>query len=357
MAGSRLDRIRERIGSEGLDALLVTGPQNRQYLSGFTGSAGMLLITLAEALLITDFRYVEQASTQAPLFKVVQAGVPMLGTVRAELEGRGVKRAGFEQDHLTYGQFLTHRDGLPGIELVPCEGWVEKLRMVKDPTELGHIRAAVAATDAAFEHVLGFLRPGLTEREVALEVEFFLRKQTGGKAAFDVIAASGPNSSLPHAVPTDRVLQRGDFVKLDFGASSGYYVADLTRTVVLGEASSEQRAIYDIVLEAQLTAIAAVAPGKTGLEVDKVARAFLTAAGYGENFGHGLGHGIGLVVHESPRLNTSDETVLQPGMVCTVEPGVYIPNWGGVRIEDDVVVTDKGCEVLTKSRKDLIVLG
>lgn len=351
----RVDRLRKKMEQKGIEALLVTKPENRAYLSGFDGSAGVLVITSTAAWLVTDFRYVEQATQQAPHLEVVRQGPQLSASLKELVDKGGLKTLAFEKDHLTYSLFDNLKETL-GIELLPQEGLVEGLRMVKDSGELEAIRKAAAMADRAFGRILSLLRPGISEREVALEFEYQMRKVGADGNAFDTIVASGPRSSLPHGHPTQRLLQEGDFVTLDFGAKVQGYCSDCTRTVAIGRVDAEMKAIYDLVLRAQREALAAVRPGKKGKEVDEIARNIIAAAGHGDHFGHGLGHGVGRAVHEGPRLSIAGEDGLEPGMVVTVEPGVYLPGRGGVRIEDLVVVTADGGEVLSGISKELMVL-
>lgn len=351
----RLEGLRRALGEHQVDAFMITRPENRAYMSGFTGSAGWLIITADKAFLITDFRYFEQATAQAPDFEVIKQGTLVTDTLREVLERAGVQRLAFEKEYVTYADYERYRERL-GVDLQPVDGAVEKLRLVKDSGEVDAIRQAAAIGDKAFRRILDFLRPGLREDEVALELEFQMRKAGATGLAFDIIVASGPRSSLPHGRASDRVIQEGDFVKMDFGCVFNGYCSDMTRTVVMGEPDEKQREIYDIVLEAQVAAVKAVRPGLTGKELDEVARKIIADHGYGDKFGHGLGHGVGRMVHEGPRVSSLGEDPLQPGNVITIEPGIYLPGWGGVRIEDLVVVTESGAEILTGSPKELIIL-
>lgn len=353
----RVRKLQEVLAREGLEALLVTDPANRRYLTGFTGSAGCVAVTADRAVLFVDFRYVTQAEEQASGVEVIQHGDSAIRSVGDELRKAGISRLGFEQRHVTYGSYLKFADEVgDGISLVPTDGLIERLRYVKDESELAVLRKAVEIADAAFEHILTVLRPGLTEREVAIELEMHMRRLGAKGSSFDIIVASGERSALPHGVASDRVIGKNEFVKMDFGALFDGYCSDLTRTVVIGEPSDKHREIYDIVLEAQRNAIAGIRAGITGREGDALARDVIAARGYGDRFGHGTGHSVGLDIHESPRLSRLDESVLEPGMVLTVEPGIYLPGFGGVRIEDIVVVREGGCEVLTRARKDLIAI-
>lgn len=351
---ARVEKLRQYLQQEELEAYLVNRPENRRYLSGFTGSNGWLLLTADRQLLLTDFRYLEQAAAQAPGWEIVDLGDQPLDKLVQTIKAAGVKNIGFEADFLPFKQGQTLLEKLQPLELLAREGLVEKLRWLKDETELALIEKAVHIADQAFQQLLPLIKPGISELELALELELLLRRLGSERLAFPSIVASGPRSSLPHAAPGERRLQAGDFLKLDFGAVWQGYHSDMTRTVVLGRASSEQKKVYETVLQAQLAALAAIQPGLTGREVDRVARDIITAAGYGQNFGHGLGHSLGLVIHEEPRLSPLGDVVLEAGMVMTVEPGIYLPGWGGVRIEDVVVVTPEGCRVLTNTPKSLL---
>ncbi|HEX6988684.1 MAG TPA: Xaa-Pro peptidase family protein [Bacillota bacterium] len=337
-----------------VDGLLTFHPPNRRYLSGFTGTAGYVLITADEVVFITDSRYVEQARQQAALLEVVQHGDDFWETFNEQIRRAGVKRLGFEQEHVSVGWLRRAREHAEAIEWVATEGVVERLRLIKDDDEIAAIARAQALTEQVLAEVLPMVRPGVREIDLAVELEFRMRRRGASGAAFDFIVASGPRSALPHGVASDRMIERGDLVTFDIGCVVGGYCSDLTRTVVVGEPDARQREIHDLVLKAQEAGLAAIRPGRTGREVDAAAREVIAAAGYGDHFGHGLGHGVGLEVHEDPRLSRRGDTTLQPGMVVTVEPGIYIPGWGGVRIEDVVVVRRDGFENLTAMGKGLV---
>ena len=356
MTKTRLAALRELLPSSSVDGLLITRPENRRYITGFTGSAGVALVSQNHAFFVTDFRYVEQATYQAPEFQIVQHGLKIEDTLCQLAQEAGIGRLGFEKDVVTFKQHETLSSALSGVRLVPCEGLVEALREVKDENETELIRQAEAIGDAAFSHILSIMKPGMTEIDVALELEWFMRKNGAEGIGFDVIVASGPRGAMPHGVASDKKLAQGDLVVLDFGAVYNGYRGDMTRTVSLGKATSLQRRVYDIVLRAQEAALEAIAPGKTGQEIDGIARGIIEEAGYGDNFGHGLGHGVGLAVHEEPRLSVTGTKELRPGMVVTVEPGIYLPGLFGIRIEDLVVVQEGGVRNLTRSPKELIEL-
>ncbi|MBP2649320.1 MAG: ypdF [Firmicutes bacterium] len=352
MDNARLIKLRNFLAGRNLDGVIISGSENNCYFSGFTGSAGVLLISGQATKLITDFRYIEQASQEAPDFEVIRHGSSIHETIQAEIAGLGLKRIGFEGSYLTYDEFSAIK--VKELEFVSVK--LDDLRMVKDQAEIANIRKAVEITDLAFSQILSVLKPGMTEREAAFELEFFMRKAGAEKLSFDTILVSGTKSALPHGTPSDKVIEQGDFVTMDFGALYNGYHADMTRTIVMGKASAKQREIYKLVLSAQLAATKAVKPGLRGKEVDAIARKIIADGGYADYFGHGLGHGVGLAIHEGPRLSPLGEVVLTPGMVVTVEPGIYLPKWGGVRIEDTVVVTADGVDILTASSKELIEL-
>ena len=351
---ARIDKLRLFMTEHALDGMLVMKPENRRYFSGFTGSAGALLVSAQEARLITDFRYVVQAEQEASGCEIIRHTGTLLDEVHQSANSLKLKTVGFEADYVTYDLYQTIQSKLPTLQLAGHK--LDGLRMVKDNSELTALTQAVKIADQAFTSILPYIKPGRTENEIAMELEYTMKRLGATKAAFDIIVASGIRSALPHGRPTDKIIQSGDFVTMDFGAVYNGYHSDITRTVVIGKASEKQRTIYDLVLRAQLAGITAVKPAKSGSEVDKVARQIIAEAGYGNYFGHGLGHGIGLVIHEDPRLSPTapSDLKLQPGMTITVEPGVYLPDWGGVRIEDSVVVTAAGCDVLTSSSKQLI---
>jgi len=309
------------------------------------------------AILVTDFRYMEQAASQAPGFQITRHEAGPIDAVVELLGEIGLSRVGFEASHLTFKEYQDLNQKASGVELVPVSGMVERLRACKDEGELARIEEAVTLADRAFTHVFDLIRPGTTEKTLALELEFFMRREGAEKAAFEFIVASGARGSLPHGVATDRRLEAGDMVTLDFGCVLNGYNSDITRTVVLGEPNSRQQGIYDLVLKAQLAGIEAVRAGKKANEVDEACRGVIREAGFGDYFGHSTGHGVGLAIHEEPSVSSRNEAVLEPGMVITIEPGVYLPGWGGVRIEDVVVVTDEGHRVLTGSPKELMVCG
>ncbi|MHB1125369.1 MAG: M24 family metallopeptidase [Bacillota bacterium] len=352
----RINRLRQKLVEAKLPGMLVTNPLNRAYLSGFTGTAGVLLVTPANAFLITDFRYREQAEQQARACKVaVQSGPAREDLARLTKE-EGLDRLGFESAHVTFQEHRSLVEAMPDLELVPAASLTEELRQLKDDFEVEIITQAVKLSDAAFEHILGYMRPGMAERDVALELEYFMRKNGAQKGSFEFIVASGTRSSLPHGVASEKLLAPGELVTMDFGAVYNGYCSDITRTVAIGQPNDRQKEIYQVVLEAQQKAEEAIRAGVTCADIDRIARDHIASSGYGENFGHALGHGVGMDIHEVPRVAATDHTLLESGMIITVEPGIYIEGWGGVRIEDMVLVQEGRCRVLTGSQKDLAII-
>jgi Xaa-Pro aminopeptidase len=354
---SRVERLRRKLDEQGLDALLVTEPYNRRYLSGFTGSNGMLLIAQETAQIATDFRYFEQARQEAPDFELFEADRDFGAWFKRLVAPFGGKRLGFEAAHVSVDlhrqmrEFITELPAGQRPEFVPTVGVVESLRMIKEPEEIAALERVVALGDAAFAHVAQRIEPGWTEKQVAWEIEKYIREHGGEGLSFSTIVAGGPHGALPHARPRDVPLRKGEGVVIDMGALLDGYCSDMTRTIFLGEPDEQFKKIYDIVLTAQLTAEELIEAGMRGDQAHAIAHKVIEEAGYGPYFGHGLGHGIGLQVHELPWLRPTSTSVLENGMVFSVEPGIYITGWGGVRIEDLVVLENGRCRVLTKSPK------
>lgn len=368
----RVERLREQLTKQALDSILVTNPENRRYLSGFTGhdsgadSAGTLLISAHDIVLITDGRYIEQAANECPGLRIVKREGEFASLAAKTLRELGARRVGFEASHVTVALYedlakaLAQPAGEQGapepVELVSTRRLVEPLRAIKDGDELAAIERAVAITDETFLHLCGYLRPGLTEREVAREIERYMVERGAEGLAFDSIVASGPNAALPHAIPSDRVLALGEPITIDMGARYAGYCSDMTRTVCLGEPGPQGQEIYDLVLKAQEACEAGLRPGMNGKQADALTRDVIAEAGHGDHYLHSTGHGLGLEIHEDPRLSKfAEDSVLEPGMLITIEPGVYLAGWGGVRIEDTAVVTDDGIRVLTRSHKGFIL--
>ena len=361
---ARVNVLRSRFGEWNVDAALVTDIVNVGYLTGFTGSLAQALITADEALFITDGRYQVRARSECPAFTLISAAGSggYLDALQKVLDDRPtLRRIGFEAGRVTVAQWQKLQAQAPHIEWVPVDGAVEALRLVKDEDEIRRVREAVALAEKAYTEIAAFLRPGVTEREIALELDFAMRRAGADAPAFETIVASGAQSALPHHTPNERPLVIGDFVTIDWGAAISGYHSDITRTVVIGSRiTSRQREVYGIVREAQQRAIAAIRPGKNGKEIDAVARDFIAEHGLGDEFSHSLGHSLGRTVHDGLGLSfraESEALILEPGMIFTVEPGIYIENWGGVRIEEDIVVTESGCDVLTSLPNELKTYG
>lgn len=350
-----IEAIRKELKAKQLDGLLITNPFNRRYVTGFTGSAGVVLITHDEAIFITDFRYTEQAEREVKGFTIIQHGPQIVDDIANQVKRLNIERLGFEAEHMTMAQYSVYDDKLHS-ELVATSGIIETLRMIKTDKEVAMIKKAAEIADRAFEHILSFIKPGVREIDIANELEYIMRKEGATQSSFDMIVASGVRSSLPHGTASEKTVELGELVTLDFGALYNGYVSDITRTVAVGKISDELKEIYDIVLTAQERGVAGIKPGMTGKEADALTRDYISEKGYGENFGHSTGHGIGLEVHEGPALSPRSDIVLQKNMVVTVEPGIYIPNVGGCRIEDDIVLTETGNERLTLATKEFIQL-
>ena len=349
-----LNELRQKISEAGADALLVTAPANVRYLSGFTSPAdGRILVTDDAATLITDGRYIAQAGEESRLPTDIVAS--SAGWLERVIELAQPYTLAVEADHLTVKQFGELKEKL-GREPVPTTGFVTDFRLFKTPEELGFIREAAGIADEAFAHILTFIRAGLSELEVALELEAFMRRAGAERKAFDITVASGRRSSMPHGTASPKIIQDGELVTLDFGAVVNGYNSDMTRTVAVGKVSERDRQLYDAVLDAQEAALAALGPEKDGKAVDAVARETLEKYNLEAHFTHSLGHGVGLEVHEAPSLTFRKSDILKPGMVVTVEPGVYLPSEAGVRIEDLCVITETGYERLSNSRKEFIEL-
>ncbi|MUK87156.1 M24 family metallopeptidase [Ornithinibacillus sp. L9] len=351
----KLTKLRTALQENDLDALLIASPINRRYVTGFTGTAGVAIVSKDDARFITDFRYTGQATEQAKDFTVIEHKQLIELEIADQLKQLNVKRLGFEKSHMTYATYENYKKVIDA-ELVPTSEIVENIRLIKTEDELSIMKKAAQIADQAFEHIQGFIKPGVKEIDVSNELEFFMRKQGATSSSFDIIVASGFRSAMPHGVASTKEIQSGELVTLDYGALYQGYCSDITRTFAVGEISDELRNIYNTVLEAQLRGVDGIKPGMSGKEADALTRDYITEKGYGEYFGHSTGHGLGMEVHEGPGLSYRNEGKLEQGMVVTVEPGIYVPNVGGCRIEDDIVITENGNERLTTSPKELIQL-
>ena len=350
----RIKKVREIIADSEFDSLLIDSDVNRFYLTGFTGSAGRVLFTPKKEYFITDFRYTEQAEDQTDGFEIIELNKDVVESINDILQEDGTEKLGFEAKTVNYYQYGKYNEKFKDIELISTEDLIKDIRMTKDENEIELIKKAIDISDKAYDHILEFIEPGMTEKEVALELEITQKKLGGEKNAFDFIVASGERSSMPHGVASDKVIKENELITLDFGTFYKGYCSDMTRTFVLGQASEKQKEVYNTVLKAQQAVIDQIKAGMTGVEADKIARDIIKEAGYGDNFGHGLGHGIGVEVHEGPTASYKSEDTIIENSIVTDEPGIYIKGWGGVRIEDDLLITKDGCEVLNSSPKELI---
>ncbi len=345
---TRLKSARKIIDSNHLEGILFSSLENIRYLCGFTGSDGAFVITRKESFFLTDSRYWTQADKEVKGSQIIHYKKKMDGVASVLLDLK-LKRIGFESLSLTFSLFQSLFKKLSSnkARLIPLEDQIKNLRAVKDPQELASIRTAIDISSNAFLHIVEMLKEGVFEREIALDMEFFMKQNGADAIGFDIIIASGKRSALPHGKASSKQIEKGDFILIDFGSGFQGYHSDQTRTLVCGKPSLKQQKIYQIVKEAHDKAIEMVRPGIPICEVDAAARDHIRNQGYGEYFGHGTGHGIGLAVHEDPVVNFENKELLQEGMVFTIEPGIYLPDWGGVRIEDMVLVTPHGAEVLT----------
>jgi len=352
---NRIQKLRQALTEKEIDGILISQAENRRYLSGFDGSSGFLLITPKSKILATDFRYTAQARNQAPDYEIFSANDDISNwfpKLAAELK---IRRLGFEAGDVSFARQRQLCDilnkGKSPLKLIPVEGMVESLRAVKEPAEIELITRAAGIADAAIEYIKDKIQAGMTEKEVAWEIEKFMREKGSQAIPFDVIVASGKNSALPHARPSTKTINKGEPIMIDIGARVEGYGSDLSRTICLGTPDDTFKRLYDIVLGAQLGAMAIIKEGMTGAEADNLARVIIEEAGYGKAFGHGLGHGIGLAPHEPPRLGPNSADKLVEGMVFTIEPGIYLDGWGGVRIEDLVIMEKGGVREISKAKK------
>lgn len=357
MKTNACDLLRKKILESGLDSLLVLKHPNIRYLAGFDSDSGCAAVTPSETALFVNALFLEQARAIAgELATIHETGDDVFGSFAALGESFWGKRIGYEADAATCSFFRRFAESVQPAETVPCEGLVEELRECKEPREIEAVRCAQRIAGQVFRETLSLFREGVEEREIALEIDYRLRKMGGERSAFDTIVAFGPNASKPHAAPTAGKLRKGDFVLIDMGTVVDGYASDMTRTLFFGKADARRREAYRAVLAAQEAVLERISAGMGCADADRIAREVLRAAGFEREFLHSLGHGVGLEVHESPRLSRTSKAVLRSGSIVTVEPGIYIPGWGGIRIEDMVLVTGHGCENLTGVEKDLVEL-
>lgn len=353
MSLSRLSRIQQYLSEQGIGAFLVSSLLNVRYLSGYTGSSARLLITPNDAYIITDSRYEMQVCIECTDYTLVLINGQWEATAVTLIRDLNPGIAAFEGDALNYFEWRSISSALLDTKLLPADNYITRMRLIKDDDEIDLIRKAAQIVDAAYNRITSFIKEGITERELSAEIDCELRRNGAIKEGADTIAISGPRSALIHGKATDRVITNGDLVLMDFSANYEGYHSDITRTVVIGQSDSRQEEVYNIVLEAQKLAISLIKPGVAGYDIDAAARKYITERGYGEYFSHGLGHGLGLHIHDSPAFSRYSTLILEKGIAATVEPGIYIPEWGGIRLEDDILVTDSGCEVLTAAPKSI----
>lgn len=354
----RLTRLRNILEKEGLDGLLISSRPNTFYFTGFTGTTSKCLVTKENAFLVVDFRYSVQAKGQVYTgIEVIEHEKDVNDSLNTLCTRYGVGSLGIEGEDVTFSGYHSLCENLKDVKTMKdIQDSLNRVRIIKDSEELLLIQKAVDLADNAFTEILPFLKPGVREYEVALELEYSMKKMGASGVSFETIIASGPRSALPHGVAGMRQLQNGDAVVMDFGAIYQGYCSDMTRTVFLGTPSHKMKEIYDIVLRAQTEALQKAAEKMTGKQLDRVSREIIYGAGYEKCFGHGLGHGVGIEIHENPRVSPKGEEVLEKGMVFTLEPGIYIEDVGGVRIEDMVVLEENGVKILTKSTKEMVIL-
>jgi Xaa-Pro aminopeptidase len=346
---NRIANLRKYMKKENVDAMIVSNFANIYYYSNFSSEDGLLLITMKDAYLLTDGRYIAQSKEQCPNYKINIITKSYSATVKDLLSEIDVKRIGFEEN-LAFNRYKAFNDTL-GLEMVGLN--IESLKKVKDHQEIEKIKKACAIADKCYKHILKYVKVGMKEIEVRNEMLRYMLELGASKESFDIIVASGKRGAMPHGVASNKKIKEGDFVTLDFGCVNDFYCSDITRTFVMGEPSKAMLDIYEVVREAQLKGLEIIKPGIRAKDVDFACRDFIEKMGYGEYFNHSTGHGLGILVHDSLAISPNSDTVLKEGMVFTVEPGVYVEGLGGVRIEDDVVVTKDGCEILTKSSKKL----
>lgn len=348
-----LKEIKQTLTEENIGGFLITNAVNIHYITNFTGSESILLITPDRDYLFTDFRYIEQAQQDIPWIKVVEKKVSLERTICGKLKRLKIKKLYIESLHLTVHQYHEIIVGNSGIHLIPTKGIVEKYRKYKTDQELERLRTAISIAENAYGGVRKKIQAGFSEKRIADFLEYEIRNRGGQRSSFEIICAAGKRASLPHARATERIIEGKEAVLVDWGASFQFYNSDLTRVCFIDKISPDYKKIYQIVLDAQGLAIDSIKPGRKAREVDGAARRYIEKKGFAKCFGHGLGHGIGLEVHEGPIINSRSKEILEENMVFTVEPGIYIPGWGGVRIEDMVLVTPSGCEVLSRAPKKL----
>ncbi len=356
MFKQRLNRLQGELVKRSLDGIIITNKYNLAYVTGFYGTFGYAIITQNDAFLITDSRYIEEANKQAEHFKAIKLKDNLYEEINLIIQKYQIKTLGFEDLDISYYKYKQLVEKTNKVTLIPIGEIFNDFKKIKDSEEIIKIKNAIKIADRAFSHILKIVRPGITEKEIALEIEFYMKKQGASALSFDTVVVSGLRSSLPHGQPTNKKIKKGDIITLDFGCIFEGYCSDITRTIAVGTISKELKDIYNIVLQAQLKALENIRPGLLAKDIDKIARDVIASHGYANYFGHALGHGVGTEVHEQPRISPKNQEVLKPGMIITIEPGIYVEGLGGVRIEDMVLITEDSIENLTFSTKELLIL-
>lgn len=357
MYRKRIDRLQNYLSREGIDAIYLHSGINCYYFSGFTGSSREIILTADAQYFYTDFRYGDQAHNQVNDYEISVVTPPVLHVVGEHLKKLAGKKIGLEFSKLTAKDFLYLKESLPEATFVDVDPFIDELRRIKDEVELSYLKKGMEIVDKTYSHILSFLKTGISEKELALELEYTMKKLGADGIKENHVIATGARASLPHGQATEKIIEHGDFVKMDFGAKVNGYYTDFTRTVIMGEATTKQIEIYRIVKHAQEESLKAIKAGAKCSDLDEVGRSIIRNAGYGDNFGHSLGHSLGLEIHEQPAMRNTDHSLLKAGMVITVEPGIYIKGFGGVRIEDLVVVEENGINNLTTSTKELQIIS
>ncbi len=352
----KIKKLQELLKQKELEAAVIVSRPNTVYLSGFLGSSSLIIITESESFFATDFRYLEHVTELCGDDYKIESGAGLDNYLEEKVKELGIKNIGFEDGGVSFARYSLWADKLPTVNFTGIQTDIEKIRQIKDSDELEIIQKAVEIADGAFSYILKFLKAGVRELDIAAEIEYYMKKNGATAPSFETISISGTRTSMPHGKPTDKIIETGDAVTMDFGALYNGYCSDMTRTVFVGNPEQKLKDIYKTVLKAQLESQKNAFAGKTGMEIDAISRDIIYGAGYEGYYGHGLGHSVGIEVHESPRFNTKDTTVMEDGMVMTVEPGIYIPDLGGVRIENMIVINGYEPINMTHSTKELIIL-
>jgi Xaa-Pro aminopeptidase len=353
---SRLEKLKNMVKDSNVDALLIEDRINRFYISNFIGTAGIVIVTSKEIYLITDFRYTEKAKNEAKFAKVIEYKKNVYETLESLFNDLNIKTIGIDATKITLSSYNQYSEKLHDIKFIDKSDILSEMRKIKDKDEIENIKKAQEITDKAYCYILNFIKPGISESDIEIELDYFIKRNRASSFSFDIIVASGKRSSLPHGTATNKKIENGDLLTLDFGCIYNEYCSDMTRTIGIGSLDKKSIEIYNIVLNAQCSAIKNIKSGISCKNADEVARRYIEKKGYGKNFGHGLGHGVGLEIHEKPTLSSKSDEVLKEGMIVTIEPGIYIEGFGGVRIEDMGVITREGIDIFTKSNKELIIL-